>query len=610
MDFQKLRHSTLIPFFALGMGYQIQGLQTPFLQTAPSAEEVPADIVDERQDIHVVDSLRSLPGVVLQGSEVSTRPGSLFLRGSDVDHTLFIWNDLRSDNFTAPTGATDPFGFGTEFSNRIRVLKGPQSLLYGTQALGGVVLIDNDPDLESSVSVAGGSLNSAKGVGELRARGSRWQMGLGGSLFNTTGVSSYDAAIPRGLDGKLETDGRQKGSATLILSYDLPSEDQLQFLLNTLQDKTSDDVPPMDDPDAESTQRMTQWKLRYKANWSDTSESSFLLTGQDSDRENKNQSDAFGADYYLDQAKGHRQIFLNRNSFRLWQSLWQVGLEYSQEQGDFFSSSNTDPTSSFHAATNDESLYLVNDWNFKNSDLSWGVRGSCQEGKSCLGVYQLSYQWHWVEAQRSAFAILSSGLKRPTMYQLYSPKYGDPDLQAETSQAYEVGLIQRWGPVQKLKVSVFENRFSQLIDYDFVAQKSKNLNKAKTQGFEVSHQYDQVFWDQQISFAQVYAKDEESGNYLLRRPVYQAAWNLGYQVIETFRLSNEVLYVGPREDINASSQRVDMPGVTLWNVALLYRTPWAQLFVRVNNVANTFYEDVYGYLTPGRFFWLGAKTNF
>jgi len=604
------RRKLLVPFFALGMGVQLQNTNSSFLLTPPSAEEIPSDVLQERQDVSPADATKSLPGVVVLGSEVTTYTGTFFLRGANGDQTLFIWNDFRSDNFTGPTGATDPFGFGAEFSNRIRVLKGPQSLLYGTQAMGGVVLIDQDPDLDSSVELAGGSLNTSRGLGEFRFRGHRWQIAVGGSAFSTEGVSSYNAAIPRGSDGKLERDGRQKSSASVIASFDLPSEDQLQIMVSGLQDTLSDDAPPLDDINAHTENRGAQWKVRYKANWTDNADSSFLITSQNTNRENQNPTDVYNSDYYLDQSKGLRTSFLNRNNLRWLGSLWQAGLEYNDERGDFFSNSNlTLQGSTFSPHTNDGSVYLVNDWNFQSSDLSWGLRGNCQESKNCLAVYQLSYQWHWPELQRSLYGVVSSGLKRPTLYQLYS-SYGDQNLSAENSQAYELGVIQRWGPTQKLKLSAFENRFSNLIDYDFGTSKYKNLQHAKTQGLELQHQYEAVMWDTQFSLAQVYAKDEDSGLYLLRRPVLQGAWNLGVNITEPFRVLNEFIYVGDREDNTVAGTRVTLNAVTLWNVVASYKVAYGQYFIRVNNLGNTFYEDISGYLTPGRFVWLGAKILF
>jgi len=606
----RLRQQFMVPFLALGMGIEIESNNKSFLQTPPSAEEIASDTLQERQDVSPVEAMKSLPGVVILGSEVTTYTGSMFLRGANGDQTLFLWNDFRADNFTAPTGATDPFGFGAEFSNQIRVLKGPQSLLYGTQAMGGVVLIDNDPDLPSSLELAGGSLGTSRGVAETRIRGGRWQLSVGGSAFSSEGVSAFNSQTPRGPGGELERDGRQKSSGTVLASFDLPSEDQLQFMLSGLRDTLSDDAPPQDDLNARTENRATQWKLRYKANWTDAAESVFLITGQETDRENANPLDNFNSNYYLDQSMGHRLGFLNRNTIRLSTSLVQVGLEFNDEQGRFVSNSNFSPQNSeFSPRSNDQSVYFVNDWNFKSSDLSWGLRGNCQDGKSCLAVYQLSYQWHWAESERSLYGILSSGLKRPTLYQLYSG-YGDPALKAEHSQAYEVGVVQRFGAPQKVKLAVFENQFTDLIDYDFSTSKYKNLKRAKTLGAEIMHQYDQVFWDTQFSLAQVYSKDLDSGSYLLRRPLWQGAWALSYGLFESLRLMNEFVYVGEREDSTGANQRVTLAAVALWNVGMTYKGASGQYFLRVNNLGNTFHEDIKGYLTPGRFVWLGTKLFF
>lgn len=592
---------------ALGFGIDLHDSPSFFLEAPPSAEEITTEELEKRREVSPSDALKSLPGMVVLGSEVTTYTGSLFLRGANSDQTLFVWNDFREDDFTAPAGAANPFAFGGEFSNQLRVLKGPQSLLYGTQALGGVVLIEQDPDADSSVDLAGGSLNTTRVQGEFRQAGGLGQWALGGSAFSTEGLSTYRAEIPQGPEGKLERDGRQKNSVSFLANWNVRAQDELQFLVNERRDHLRDDVPPLDDTDARSDQRETQWKLRYKSRWSGQAESSFLWIEQNSERENQNSADVYGPEDYWERSVGHRRMFLNRNEFQWLHSRWQLGGEWSEEGGDFSSRSDFFAQElRFRPESRAQSLYLVNDWAFGSADLSWGMRGSCQRERDCVGVYQVSYQHHWASVQRSVYGILSTGLKRPTLYQRYS-SFGDSELHAERSQAYEVGLIQRWGAVQRLKLAVFDNRFSNLIDFDLAVLKFKNIQRAKTQGAELLHEFDGGHWDSQLSMAQVYAKDEESGSYLLRRPVLQGAWSLGYEPREALRMMTEWVFLGPREDALALNQRLQLGPVGLWNVAASYQSSGIEYFLRVNNLGNVFYEDIKNYQTPGRFVWMGAK---
>ena len=596
----KLKKSTLIPMFAIGMGFQVQSNTPAYFESSPSNDEIDAAVLAERQDVNPLEALKSLPGLTLQGSEITTSPASLFMRGADSDHTLFLWNELRADNFTGPNGATDPFGFGSEFSNRLKVLKGPQSLIYGSQALGGVVLIDEDPDLATSIQAMGGSLQSAKGVAEVRARGDSWRTAVGGSAFSTDGVSSVAGA---------EADGRQKSSMTAILNYDLPNSDELQILINSKVETSSYDLPPKDDVNARSEIRATQWKARYKADWSDSTESTFMISGQELDMDNRNPADVVNPDEYIDQSRGKRQSFINRNNFLAAGSLWHLGFETNQEQATFSNISSTFPSAFFTSSMRDDSVYLVNDWSFPTSDFAWGARGTCQDGKDCAGVYQASYQHHWNSTQRSLYAVISTGIKRPTMYQLYSA-YGDPALHAETSQALEAGFVQRWQTSQKARLSLFENRFSELIDFDFAINKSKNIKRAKTQGIEIAHNFESVFGDSQISVAQIIAKNESTGQSLLRRPVFQASWIAGFRWSEALRLGSEIIYTGERDDIDSASLRTRLGSYTLGNVVVVYQWMGISYFCRINNVADTHYEEIANYQTTGRFFWSGAKINF
>jgi vitamin B12 transporter len=601
-----------VALLAVGFNYQFEAPAPSFFQTAPSNEVRSSEALAARENLHPMESLKTLPGIVLLGSEVTTYTGSLFLRGASADHTLFIWNDLRADDFTSPAGSTDPFSFGTEFSNQIRVLKGPQSLLYGTQALGGVVLIDDDPDLDSSLSLAAGSLQTGKAVAELRHSEGAAHWAVGGSGLSSEGLSAFNATVPRGSDQTLERDGRTLGSGTVIFTYDkAETRDQMQVLVNASEGTSNDDVPPLDDINAKTEHRTQQWKLRYRKDWSEQLKSLFLVTGQRSTRDSTDRADAFSAAEYQDVARGARSSFLTRNTWRSSTSLWHFGFEDIQDEGQFYSRSTVAPTPvQFEPTRQEQSLYVVNDWNFSRSDFSWGVRGSCENSAACVSVYQLSYQWHWPDLQRSLYGIVSSGLKRPTLYQLYS-SYGDVNLRSETSQAYELGVLQRFDSGHKVKLSFFDNGFANLIDYDFTTSKYKNLNKARTRGLEFLHQFKNPQWDTELSLASISAMDELQGLRLLRRPGYQAAAAVGRSFTEAFRWLNEVIYVGEREDTAPSGSRWVMPSITLWNSALFYKFhPQRQIFLRANNLGNSFYEDIHGYLTPGRFYWVGVKLSF
>ncbi|RYZ65336.1 MAG: TonB-dependent receptor, partial [Proteobacteria bacterium] len=432
----------------------------------------------------------------------------------------------------------------------------------------------------SSLEVMGGSLGTAKGQAEARARSGPLRLAVGGSAFRTDGVSSVKGS---------ETDGRDKASATGIFGYELANLDQVQVLLNTNQEKSSYDLPPKDDVNANTQNRAFQWKLRYESKWQTNARSTFMLSGQDVDRDNRNPADLADASFYIDQSRGQRQSFLNRNDFVWAGGLWHLGFERNQEQGHFRNVSSSLPTTEFAPSLSDDSVYLVNDRRFQSSDLAWGVRATCQDGMDCLAVYQGSYQYHWAEAERSVYAVVSTGLKRPTMYQLYST-YGDPGLRAEKSQAFEAGFVQRWQTFQKLRLTLFQNRFDDLIDYDFIANRSRNVKRAKAQGIEVSHQWDSAMGDAKISLAQISSKNEVTDQRLLRRPIHQGAADAGLKWSEFLYFGAELQYTGSREDIDSNGNRAMVADFTLVNVLTTYKWRGVQYFVRVNNVADSSYE--------------------
>ncbi len=206
-------------------------------------------------------------------------------------------------------------------------------------------------------------------------------------------------------------------------------------------------------------------------------------------------------------------------------------------------------------------------------------------------------------------ATLGTGFKSPSLYQLFAPAtyfgpVGNEALEPERSLSWEAGIEQSlFQDGVTLGALYFSNRFDDLIDYDYV-HGYVNIGRASTQGLEMFLQT-QPLSDLMmgVEYTRMNARDNDTGEMLLRRPKHKISARLHYSLLDRGSLALNLIFFGEREDEFWSgfvSKRVTLDSYTLLNAALGYDLfPHLNMFVRIENLLDQRYEVVKGYGTPG-----------
>ena len=221
-------------------------------------------------------------------------------------------------------------------------------------------------------------------------------------------------------------------------------------------------------------------------------------------------------------------------------------------------------------------------------------------------------------------AVFGTGFKAPSLYDLYVPTYGNPNLKSEKSSGWEAGFEQYFFNYDVLfGVTYFNNNFWNLI-YPNSNGVSINIDKAQTDGIE-SYLTAELGKAISVSASYTYTncinKTPADGNpFLLRKPKNTAALTFNYNYFNDENVNIDAVFVGQRNDIEyvynsayyyfAAGPTVQLGAYTLLNITDTHKIfENVQLYERIENALDKKYEDVWGYGTAGRTIDVGLKIN-
>jgi vitamin B12 transporter len=204
-------------------------------------------------------------------------------------------------------------------------------------------------------------------------------------------------------------------------------------------------------------------------------------------------------------------------------------------------------------------------------------------------------------------ASWGEGFRAPSIGELFYPFSGNPQLEPEESESWEVG-VERQGDGWRVGATAFDSHLRNLIDFDFVSFTNRNVGRARSRGFEAFARYTRAQLSATITGTRLRAEDRATGQPLLRRPEESMSMIVGARP-GFWVLSVTGAYVGRRPDIDPTAfERVELGSHLRFDVAgRCEKWQRVQPYARVENVADRRYEEVAGFPAPPRR-WIGGLT--
>jgi len=605
-------------------------LETPAREVASSITVITSQELKRLKKTTILEVLQDVLGLDLIQNGGPGGTASVFLRGANSEHTLVLLDGVEINDPISPSRFCDLAHLSLANVDRIEILRGPQSTLYGSDALAGVINIitkkgQGKPKI--SFSSLGGSYSTLSSQTGISGSSGSWSYSLAASYFKNKGPSAASSSY----EGNQEKDGYRNLSLSGRVGFKFNDNFDLDLILRSIKTKTDidnfggaygDDPNNIQDYDALFFRGQTRFLL-LKNRW----EQKFSLAVLDYDRRHQNSPDD---SHPLESEKGSFKSKLLKaewqNNFYLHEAnTLTFGLDLQQEEGesDYLSKGAFGSFSSHFPQQKGQTAGFYLQDQVRISGRFFATVGARLDVHSQFGsafTYRLAPAYFIEKTGTKLKATLGTAFKSPSLYQLYAPgtlwgPIGNQQLKPEESTGWDVGLEQEiLGKRISIGATYFYNNFKNLINFDY-AHGYINIGRAQSKGIEFSlqaHFDDQSLF--KVNYSHTEAKDKDKETYLLRRPKDKFSINLYYALTEKINLNFNFLYTGQRQDMDFSTwpeTEVSLPAYWLVKAVASYNlNPHFQLFLRLDNIFDEQYEMIKGYGTPGFSALAGLKLEF
>jgi vitamin B12 transporter len=592
--------------------------ETPIRQVASSVTVITRQDIEEKKEENVLDLIRAVPAVDVVNTGGMGQLSDIYMRGGKSEHTLVLIDGIEMNDPTSP-GRSYNFGhLMADNIERIEVLRGPQSTLYGSDAIGGVInIITKKGRGKPSFSLVGeaGTYNTFSRQIGLSGGNEKIHYSLSALRYDTDGFSAASQKY-----GNTEDDGYKNTTLSAKVGVMPVSNLDLDFTLRSIHSKTDIDQDYgtiKDDPNylTEYDQLFARTALGlclFDGLW----EQKMGLSLSRHERDLKDDKDADHPDDFSRGSYNGRILKADwQHNIHLLEDIntLTAGFDYEEEsaRSDWYSQSvwGTDQ-SAFDLKKAYQTAAYAED-QIKLADSLFASIGVRLDHHDCFGskvTYRLAPAYIFHSTGTKVRSTFGTGFKSPSLFQLYS-SYGDKNLQPETSQGWDIGLDQPFFNDRLVfGVTGFANWFKDMVGYDYDTSKYKNVSQARANGVEaeVSVKPSDPL-SMQVSYTYTSTRDKSTGHDLLRRPKNKGGIDLGYAFPKKGNVHASLLYVGKRYD----KGDVTLHDYTLVNLAASYDLcPNFELFGRIDNLFDRKYEEVNGYGTAGFSTFGGVKITY
>ena len=602
-------------------------LPTPLEQVASSVTVITAEDIARNQFRTLSEALTAVPGLNVVQSGPTGTASSVFIRGTESNHTLVLIDGIEINDPSTPDGAFDFAHLLLGGVERIEVLRGSQSTLYGSDAIGGVINIitkRGEGPLAFAASLEGGSHRTFNQSASISGSQGRFDYRFNVDRFDTGGTSiTPERNRPAGAGD--EDDGFQNANLSGRFGLKLADNLRLNFVGRYVNDELELDTSP-EDPNA--VQDTRQLFARAEAQFSlfdGAFDNRLGVAYTDHDRENKDPADALSASFSFARFEGKKLKFdWQGNLYLVENHIITLGLETEEEKADSSSTFSSGFSSRTSNDTRTNAAYAQLQSSFADRFFTTlGVRVDDHEEFDTAVTWRLAPTYIHRETGTKLKGSYGTGFKAPGLDQLFGASFldpfgqifqGNPDLKPERSRAFDLGFEQALlAGRAAFGATYFDIEIEDLIDFNSTFTSLENVGQADIHGVEAFLSFRPIpKLGLRADYTYTRAEDTTTEADLLRRPKHKASVRANYQVLDNARLAASVVYTGRRKDIDSNTfARISTPSYTVINLAGSYRISetW-RIFGRVNNLLDKDYEPADGFQGAGIGGFVGIRGIF
>ncbi len=615
-------------------------IDEPVNSTGSDVTVIPGSRIQQWGANGITEVLQEAVGVTVSQNGGPSTLTTVTLRGGNAGQVLVMIDGVPIGNPAGTDGSLDFGNLSAVDIDRIEIVRGPQSSLYGSDAMSGVINIitkkGKKGEQHRTVTIEGGSYGSGQATATLSGSADNWIYSLGVTDMYTAGFPTYGYRVNRPLylsDGVTPLPPlpsampSDKGGANANLTYTIGPDASVDFGFNvfgnTLQLANPGASLPSDvfTPYNASTTWIGNGFIRANATtgiltnhltvFANTTDYSDRLTEQCYNAEftafnctNSYQGSRWGGEYQGQLAFGvYGSLIVGARNMT---ELMSTSESPNPGDGSFIPVGAEQTTNSAYA---EYRLPLLS-----RLDLTFGGRvDAIQDGQTFV-TGRATAAYHIDETGTKLRAAFGNGAKAPTLYQRFSP-YGDPDLLPETNIGGEVGIDQKlFHDRLTLSATAYDTFYQNEIEFGLVSSCSVaaaaqggcyyNVGTAQTRGVEAAADASLVpdMLHARAGYTYTYAVDTQNDTlqyYVARNSGYLSAVYTG---LTNFEIEPRLLLVGPRPayDFYGTAGNVTLAGYARLDLIVKYKiNDTFTAYVRAENLTNANYELTYNYGTPG-----------
>ena len=517
---------------------------------------------------------------------------SVFTRGTNSNSTLFMINGSPVTDHSTANGLFDAGVDSVTYADSVDLYKGSQSTLWGPNAVGGAINVNTGIAVEDSIELTVASNNT---------------IGTGITYASTLANGNYSIKVhQQSADGySIVQGGDADGYDYQTVNLDTEqffSHGNLATTVVLRQSGADLDGYGVDDTDYTADSKFYFVQARYSNPLFD-----FVIDRNVHDREYVNGSELDTYDSETNHAKLSHTNSLGAVEYTVGTDVSMYSAQF-ENRGSYNSSVDKSADAVGYFINAD---YKISDWIFNT-----GARLDTNTLHDDVATYRFGTGYE-INDNIMLIAGANTGFRAPTLYEMYGADNfgytGNPNLEEERAQTYEVGMVSQykdeWGSMDS-KFVIFSTEINNMIEYANSTY-TNTSGKSTMQGWELhnTQQYDDTTIN--FSITSVHAQDSNNTQ-LTRRPQYSATIGMEQSVTDKLTLWYDWNYYGSHKDIHPSSfATVDREVQHYTDVGFAYKiNNDTSVLGTVNNVTDLTYERPMGYSQPGREFSLTVKYLF
>jgi len=556
--------------------------------TTSDIDIITAQELEEKHITSVIDALRTLGNIPIAQSGGMGQQSSFFQRGFSSENTVVMIDGIRYNDPTTTKGQAQLEHLMVNDIERLEVIHGAQSGLWGANAVAGVINIITKKateKLQAGGTLEYGSYATTKIGAQVSQKVGALSYYFGANQLKTNGIS---ALTPRGENPKkYESDGYLNQTLNAKVGYDITSADALRTQMTFIDAKVNYDAygqPNSIANEIHQINRLNNIGYRHTFNTTDFIDATYALSTFD-------KKDPLG----------YTKAFIGTNKeLNLLGTFHYAPNSFIVVGGNTLNSKDTISAKEL----NSKGIFFTNTNHLNNLILTESIRRDMYESFKDKTTGKIGAKYFFAD-DITLSTNYGTAYRTPSLYELYASYYGNPNLQPETTKSFDATA-----QYKHLSFTYYNNHIDNLIGYDpFTYVNEQVSGTSHLKGYEV--RYNQNIGDQlnvNLAYNKLIAKDK-NGQYLARRPHDTTTASVSYYPNDKLSVISTASYIGTRYDNTA--QTIQTGRYTLLGAIINYDiTKSVTLYLRGDNLTNRLYQEVDGYGTPGRSVFAGLNARF